>query len=99
DGIDMTAKVVKLTVLGLDGVYDKIVPGSRVVVVRGATDVVVRTLIGVDTVTRTAYGMSTRVTQLTLDGDWIVLETAELPETHMRQPRLTPIRSVTVYAQ
>jgi hypothetical protein len=93
------ASTVKLTVLALDSVYDGIIPGRRVAVVRAGGDVVVRTVINVDTVTRAAYGMSARVTQLTLDGPWIVLNAANLPSGARQQLRLTPLRSVTVYAQ
>ncbi len=92
---------LKLTTLALDAVYDHIVPGSRVVVVRAGTDPVVRTVLEVDTVSRAAYGVSARVTQLILDDFWIQLVAADrTPKGERGAPyRLTPLREVTVFAQ
>jgi predicted phage baseplate assembly protein len=91
---DTRAKTVRLTLLALDAVYDQILPGSRVVIVGERFSPLVRTVEAVDTISRPSYGMAGRVTQLTLDREWIVLNTDD-----ERGLFLTPLRTVRVYAQ
>lgn len=72
----------------LDAQYDKITPESWVVVERPDRNIFSRVK-RVQTVSIAAYGITGRVTQLTLDKDW--LETTDR--------LLLDIRGITVYAQ
>jgi hypothetical protein len=67
----------QMSVLTLDAIYDQISPGSWVVIDRGGTpagalrEVYVRQVRTVKTVARALYNLSAKVTELTLDGDWL----------------------------
>lgn len=85
-----------LAVLSLDSTNDKIVLGSWVVVNRtdpNATNQSLQSLItqvtSVKSVSRADYGMSARVTQLTLGQPWLTNFTSDI----------TVLRGATVYAQ
>lgn len=59
-------------VISLDMVYDQIIQGSWVVIERpDRSEPIVASVNKVQKVSLTNYGMSTRVTQLTLDRDWL----------------------------
>lgn len=80
--------------LPLDAQYDKLLPKSLVVIERAQPDgkpstYQVRTVESVQTVSMAAYGITGRVTQLTLDGTW--LEDGDR--------LLSAVRNITVYAQ
>ncbi len=75
-------------VLPLDAQYDKIVPESWVVVERPHGKIFSRVQ-RVQTVSLAAYGITGRVTQLTLDNPWLVAT----------DTLLSDIRSITVFAQ
>lgn len=74
----------------LDAEYEKVLPGSPVVVEVSGSPAAVFTAVEVSTLSRTAYGMSGKTTRLTLDDDWWDPSTVE---------DITPIRSATVFAQ
>ena len=77
-------------VLPLDGQYDQIVPGSWVVVDWGARrEPVISRVVSVETASRTAYGLTAKVTALTLADDWLK-DTDRL---------LSEVRDASVYAQ
>ena len=83
-------------VLPLDTIYDKVTPGSFVVIVRQnpnnplLDNPLVARVEAVDLVTRTDYNMpATKVTQLTLDRPWLTANDTSLAH----------IRNVTVYLQ
>lgn len=87
------------TLLTLDGVYDRILPGSWVAV-RSASrdDEQFFRITGVDTVARASYGLGGRATRLALDGVW--LPRSERPaNTAGPAPGLEVLRDLTVYAQ
>jgi hypothetical protein len=63
-------------VLTLDAVYDKITPGSHIVIQRaegppGTAQPNVYRVDGVEAVAVTGYGLSAKVTRLLLDGEWL----------------------------
>ena len=59
-------------VISLDTVYDQILPGSWVVIDRvDKSEPVVTTVASTQNVSVTNYGLTTRVTQLTLAADWL----------------------------
>jgi predicted phage baseplate assembly protein len=65
-----------LNVLSLDMVYDQILPGSWVVVDRADTGKqIVARVERAEKVSLKNYGMTTRLTQLTLDRDWLSPQT------------------------
>jgi hypothetical protein len=72
--------------LDLDAAYDEVVPGTVVVVERAGTTLVT-TATAVETVVRTDYGVSAKVTRLTLADPW--LEPTDL--------LLSDIRSASVF--
>ena len=82
----------QLSVLSLDTVYDKIVPGSTVYVERADNPAQSMTAVvtKANQVSLTSYNLSARVTQLTLNQPWLD------PKTDLM---LTVARSATVYAQ
>src|SRR5262249_28117052 len=59
------------TVLTLDSVYDQIVPGGWVAVERPGKDPLICKAIEVRKISASNYGMSARVTQLTLEKPWL----------------------------
>jgi predicted phage baseplate assembly protein len=81
------------SVLALDATYDQIVPGSWAIVERqvaeGSGTIEVYQVTGVTTVSRAAYGIAAKVTQLSLDRPWLSAD----------DTTLASIRSVAVYAQ
>ncbi len=79
----------QLRTLSLDATYDKITPGSYVVVDRGEADSVVTQVRQVRTVSRADYGISARVTQLVLGAPWLT----------PGDRSLAVLRGTTVYAQ
>jgi hypothetical protein len=82
----------QLNVISLDAVYDKIVPGSYVYVDRADTpgaSIVAQVQSAVQ-VSLNTYGVSARVTQLTLDQSWLNPSTDRM---------LSVARNTTVYAQ
>jgi hypothetical protein len=95
------------TAVALDGIYDKIQPGSWVVIDRPVLDankIVVRELrtyhqvVNVKTVTRSTSGYAARITQLKLDPDWIgTVETDETRENVYNTPEV--LQGTVVYAQ
>lgn len=78
-----------LRLLSLDGSYDGIVPGGRIVLDRPRARGEVYNVRDVHTVARADYGISQTVTRLVLDRDW--LSPAE-------DTTLASIRNVSVYA-
>jgi predicted phage baseplate assembly protein len=79
------------TVLNLDMVYDQILPGSWVAIERiGNAVPLVTTVASVQKVSLTQYGMTGRVTQLTLNQSWLD------PKTDLM---LSVARKTTVLAQ
>ena len=95
------------TAVALDGVYDKIQPGSWVAIDRpviNANKIVVREqrtyhqVVNVKTVTRSTSGYAARITQLKLDPDWIgTVETGETREDVYSTPEV--LNGTVVYAQ
>jgi predicted phage baseplate assembly protein len=80
-----------LNVISLDMIYDQITPGSWVVIDRADTgNQIVTTVVSAQNVSLTNYGMSTRVTQLTLAKNWLD------PKTDLM---LDVARNTTVSAQ
>jgi predicted phage baseplate assembly protein len=80
-----------LTTLSLDTVYDKILPGSYVLIERADTGKqIVTTVVSAQKVSLTNYGMSTRVTQLILADAWL---------DPAKDFMLTVARNTTVSAQ
>jgi predicted phage baseplate assembly protein len=75
-------------VLPLDAVYDGIVPDTAVVIER-AGGRILRRATKVETVAKAAYGMTGKVTQLTLSGDWLTASDVFL----------SAIRETVVHAQ
>ena len=75
-------------VLFLDTDYDKILGGTTIVVERVGVTAVVYSNIVVNTLSRTAYGISGKTTKITLDKDW-----------WDPGADIAPIRTTTVYAQ
>jgi hypothetical protein len=96
DGIsvlDQSISAPELNIVYLDAQYDKITPGSMIVIFRppnraGKTSFV-RSVTAVDTVSRTDYGISGTVTKLTLNAAW--LDESDL--------LLSIFRNTTIYAQ
>ena len=95
DGADATLSLTRVTagpvdpkVLPLDGVYDQVAPGSWIVVERpnGTRDV--NKVNAVRTVSRSAYGIVAKVTELLLQNAWTKGETS-----------LGQLRAIQVYAQ
>ena len=80
-------------ILFLDGVHEGITAGSRVLIDRPAQqqlgDPILATVQAVRTVSRAAYGISGRVTQLVLDRPWLTADDTSL----------ALLRATTVYAQ
>ena len=76
-------------VLALDAQYDGILPATRIAVSREGADPELFTVQSVATVSCQAYGISARVTQLTLDRDWLGPDDRSL----------RVLRGLTVYAQ
>jgi predicted phage baseplate assembly protein len=63
---------VAANVLSLDMVYDQLLPGSWVLITRAdKAQPMVRQVMSVQKVSLKNYGMTTRVTQLILDQDWL----------------------------
>ena len=61
----------QLNVLQLDSVYDQIIPGSWVSIKRAGQDPKITQVKSVDKVSVTNYGLSSRVSQLTLNDNWL----------------------------
>lgn len=80
---------VTTRLLSLDGVYDGIVAGSRVIVDRPDREPQAATVESVRTLSRADYGIAARVTQLLLDRPWLLPTDAYLPV----------LRGTTVHAQ
>lgn len=86
--------------LTLDAVYERIIPGSRVLIVRDDPDQSrqwIATVQRVATVSRAAYGISGRATEVTLTVDAPAAETA--PWWTDNDKTLAALRRITVYAQ
>jgi predicted phage baseplate assembly protein len=75
--------------LSLDATYDRIVPGSWVVLHRLGRDPDVFLVEQVREISRADYGITARVTQLVLDRPWLATNDTSL----------TVVRDTTVYAQ
>lgn len=75
-------------ILALDAQYDQIQPGSQIAIVR-PNEVSFHQVINTRTASKTDYGISGRVTQLTLDKDWLT-DSDQL---------LSDLRGITIYAQ
>ncbi|HLO28806.1 MAG TPA: hypothetical protein VK249_06710, partial [Anaerolineales bacterium] len=79
--------------IALDGTYDQIVPGSWYVITRPNAPQQLAQVIGqirdAQTVAKTDYNFPAKVTQLTLDQDWLTAD----------DKLLSGIRSTTVFAQ
>jgi predicted phage baseplate assembly protein len=78
-----------LDVVALDAEYNQITPGSWVAIKRPGEAAAVFQVLSADTVSLAAYGISGKVTQLTLNDDW--LTTADI--------LLSALRQTTIYAQ
>ncbi|MEM9007239.1 MAG: putative baseplate assembly protein [Cyanobacteria bacterium P01_F01_bin.86] len=77
-------------VIDLDAEYDKIIPGSWVAIVRSRFQYpLVAQVQSVRTISKADFGITGRVTQLTLDRQWLSISDRILSD----------IRDVTVYAQ
>lgn len=78
-------------VLALDADYDQVVPGGWAVIDHGASGrpALITPITNVETVAKTAYNLSAKVTELTLRDDW--LKPTDL--------LLSAIRKTTVYVQ
>jgi len=98
--IDITGltEAIDPQLLPLDAAYDQITPGSWMVVERSnkielnkdrVTSPIIARALKADTVARTAYDFTTKVTQLTLSAPW--LDNSDTSLSH--------IRSTSVYAQ
>jgi hypothetical protein len=61
----------QLNVIQLDSVYDQILPGSWMVIKRAGQDPMITQVKAVDKVSATNYGLSSRVSQLTLNDPWL----------------------------
>ncbi|MFI5456620.1 MAG: putative baseplate assembly protein [Isosphaerales bacterium] len=78
--------------LSLDSTYDKIVPGSWVVIGNaGASQPLITQVNDVKSVSRSDYGMAARVTELILGQPWLTVSGAK--------PDISTLRQVTVWAQ
>jgi hypothetical protein len=82
----------QLNVIGLDAVYDKIVPGSIVYIERAdnPAQTMTATVTAVAQVSLNSYGIPSRVSQLTLSAPWLNANSDVL---------LSVARNTTVYAQ
>jgi hypothetical protein len=79
-----------LDVVALDTEYNQITPGSWVAIKRAdRVNADVFQVLSADTVSLAAYGISGKVTQLTLDGEWLTLDDL----------LLAVLRQTTIYAQ
>ncbi len=76
-------------VISLDATYDAIAPQTYYVVQRPGHGDVIGTILNVQTVAKTAYNFPAKVTQLTLDQDWLTAD----------DKLLSDIRSTTVFVQ
>ncbi|HEX5871785.1 MAG TPA: putative baseplate assembly protein [Longimicrobium sp.] len=92
---DSTGNTDRLT---LDGVYDRILPGSWVAV-RTASDGETRfyRALEVETVARNSYGLGGRATRLTLDRPWLTCWSTDYSNSY--NVGLEVLRDMTVYAQ
>ena len=98
------------TVLLLDGNYPGILPGSYVVIdsadpgagSSGLQNAIITQVVSADTVAASGYGITAKVTQLTLDKQWIgpsaVLQSALRPLTVYAQPATLPLQPAPVHA-
>ena len=89
-------------IVALDAPYDQIVPGSWILIERLKADgskmtPFVTTVKDAVTLTKTAYGITAKVTQLTLEEPWLDARSADWLEEHGNS--LAAFRAVTVYAQ
>jgi predicted phage baseplate assembly protein len=81
-------------ILDLDATYDSISPGSFVVIERarpvrtGTKPIQIAQITAAETVSRSDYGLTAKVTRLTLDQDWLTPDDTSLAD----------LRGVTVYA-
>ncbi|HEV3050686.1 MAG TPA: putative baseplate assembly protein, partial [Longimicrobium sp.] len=95
----LLASEAQLRTVSLDASYDKIVPGSRVIVERPGAPALTAMVQQVRTVARADYGVSARVTQLVLDRRWLGSGTDALNLALDPRTTLAPLRAVTVHAQ
>ncbi|HVB21520.1 MAG TPA: putative baseplate assembly protein [Ktedonobacteraceae bacterium] len=85
-------KDADLTILDLDARYDQIVPSSQVVIEYGDSSnrsPLIARVTGVQSLSRADYGMSGKITRLTLDQNWLT----------GNETLLSDIRNITIYAQ
>ncbi|HEY9738803.1 MAG TPA: putative baseplate assembly protein [Trichocoleus sp.] len=85
---EATAGTVTQKTLALDAQYDQILPGSWVVINRPDRQIVSRVL-GTQTVSKAEYGITGKVTQLTLDQPWL----------DASDRTLATLRQMTIHAQ
>ena len=90
--------------LTLDAVYDRIVPGTWVVICNASTDPATTEFYrakAVDTVARRSYGLGGRATRLTLDRNWLACPTSDYNNASAVGTTRTiqELRDRTVYAQ
>ncbi len=76
-------------VLPLDVEYEGIVPGSLVLIERPGAEPVSARVEAAESVSLARYGLAARVTQLTLDRDWLTGDDTQLSH----------VRGITIYAQ
>lgn len=107
----VSKEISNVNVLHLDALYDKIVPGSWVVIERPDPDpeisrdiLLIRKVIEVRTVSRADYNITGNVTRLTLDKQWIyppdtIQPIIVPPQTVVGDKKLDVLRSTTIYAQ
>ncbi|MEO8973925.1 MAG: putative baseplate assembly protein, partial [Ktedonobacteraceae bacterium] len=85
-------KDADLTILDLDARYDQIVPSSQVVIEYGDSSSIpplITRVMGVQSLSRADYGISGKITRLTLDQKWLT----------GNETLLSDIRNITIYAQ
>ena len=86
------------TVIDLDAQYDKVVPGSWAVIERAGSQTPVPAYVtGVASIARTDYGLSGKVTRLTLDTPWLtssdhLLSVARQTAVYVQSDKVTPAR-------
>lgn len=99
---DLATRDTESFLVSLDSTYEKIVPGGWAVI--ESTDYAQPIIAGIESaqpVSRADYGMAARVTQLTLDQQWLTgaANQVKIVNGVAQQPTVAGLRNISIWAQ